>query len=187
MEGKSLADLRRQRPVDNAAFEKAYRSIQLELPLATLRQEGGITQAEMAQRLGVSQAAVSKFEGRGDFLCSTLFRYVQKIGAELEVKINLQNKKYDLVAKKYGADIFFGLVECAAAVEAVVQTSAMKAVEASAKIIYFKDFAVGNTRRRKAFAHAQPWVERQVRVGESEIADVLLNIAGKDENQSATA
>lgn len=186
MEGKSLADLRRERPVDNAAFEKAYRSIQLELPLAALRQEGGITQAEMARRLGVSQAAISKFEGRGDFLCSTLFRYVQKIGAELEVKINLNNKKYDLVAKGYGADLFFNLAECAAAVEAVVKTSVVKATEASDKIVYFRDFVSGN-RRRKTFSHAQPWVERQVRVDESEISNALFDISEKYENQSATA
>jgi transcriptional regulator with XRE-family HTH domain len=186
MEGKSLADLRRERPVDNAAFEKAYRSIQLELPLSTLRQESGITQVEMAQRLGVSQAAISKFEGRGDFLCSTLFNYVQKIGAELEVKINLRNKKYDLVAKSYGDDLFFNLTECAAAVEAVVHTATVKAAKASENIIYFKDFVANNGKRRKPPAQS-PWVEHQMREGEFEIADVLLNIAGKNENQSATA
>lgn len=184
MKGKSLADLRRERPVDDAAFKSAYRAIQLELPLAALRQDAGITQAEMAQRLGVTQAAVSKFEGRGDFLCSTLFRYVQKIGAQLEVKVHLRNKRYDLVPKSSGDDLFFTLAECANAVEAVATTAAMKVAKKSEKIVYFKEFA---SKRKKAAAHPPPWVTEPTQVLESDMADVLLSIMRKDENQSLTA
>lgn len=187
MEGKSLADLRRARPVDDAALQKAYRSIQLELPLATLRQDSGVTQAEMAQRIGVTQAAVSKFEARGDFLCSTLFRYVQTLGAELEVKIGLNGKKFDLVPKSYGSDVFFNLVECADAVEAVVKTVAAKAPKSSETVVSFKDFMAAKQKRKKAVAHGLSWRGVPKHSGSLEIADVLLNITGKDENQSATA
>jgi transcriptional regulator with XRE-family HTH domain len=187
MEGKSLAEIRRARGADAAALEKAYRSIQLELPLAALRQESGVTQTEMAQRLGVTQAAVSKFEGRGDFLCSTLFRYVQTLGAELDVKIKLSNKKFDLVAKNHEADFFFTLAECAEAVESVVKTVVVKAPKKSEKIVSFKDFALAKQRQKKAAPSNQSWNEVPSHSREFELADLLLNITGKDENQSATA
>lgn len=187
MEGKSLADLRRARPVADDSMQKAYRSIQLELPLAALRQDSGVTQAEMAQRLGVTQAAISKFEGRGDFLCSTLFRYVQTLGAEVEVKVGLNNRKFDLVPKSHGSDVFFSLAECAEAVEAVVKTVAVKAPKNNEKIVSFKDFMAAKQRQKKVATHALPWREVRTPSGELELADVLLNITGKDENQSASA
>lgn len=112
MDIKSLDDLRRNRgPADPELLKKAREEIQNELPLAALRKAVGVTQAEMAGRLGKSQAAVSKFEGRGDFLCSTLFRYAQSLGAEIELKINVASKRFCLSSHEEDGDLYFLLSE----------------------------------------------------------------------------
>ncbi|MER8958286.1 MULTISPECIES: helix-turn-helix domain-containing protein [unclassified Mesorhizobium] len=55
------------------------------ISLKTLRQALGLTQLELAQRLGVGQAAVSKIEQRGDVQISSLQRYVEALGARLRI------------------------------------------------------------------------------------------------------
>ena len=48
--------------------------------LAALRQAAELTQAELARRLGVTQAAISRIEQPHDLLLSTLNSYLQAIG-----------------------------------------------------------------------------------------------------------
>jgi predicted transcriptional regulator/DNA-binding XRE family transcriptional regulator len=55
------------------------------LSLKALRQAAGLTQVQMAERLGVGQAAVSKIEQRGDVQISSLQRYVEALGARLRI------------------------------------------------------------------------------------------------------
>jgi DNA-binding Xre family transcriptional regulator len=53
--------------------------------LAELRRDRGLTQAELAARLGISQSDVSKLERRDDLRLSTLRAYVEALGMDLEV------------------------------------------------------------------------------------------------------
>lgn len=53
--------------------------------LKALRCAAGLTQLEMAKRLGVGQAAISKIEQRGDVQISSLRRYVEALGASLRI------------------------------------------------------------------------------------------------------
>ena len=55
------------------------------LNLRRLRLMSGLTQAEMATRLNVQQAAVSKMEKGGEVHLSTVKRYVEALGASLHV------------------------------------------------------------------------------------------------------
>jgi DNA-binding transcriptional regulator YiaG len=48
--------------------------------LAALRQAAELTQAELAQRMGVTQAAISRMEQPHDLLLSTLNSYLRAIG-----------------------------------------------------------------------------------------------------------
>lgn len=57
------------------------------LSLKAIRQAAGLTQVEMAERLGIGQAAVSKIEQRGDVQISSLQRYVEALGARLRVDV----------------------------------------------------------------------------------------------------
>ncbi len=56
-----------------------------EMDLAELRQALALTQSTLAKTLGVGQAEVSKIEQRTDVFVSTLRRFVQAIGGELEI------------------------------------------------------------------------------------------------------
>lgn len=55
------------------------------LRLAELRRERGLSQAQVAAALGISQSDVSKLERRGDVRLSTLRRYVSALGGTLRV------------------------------------------------------------------------------------------------------
>lgn len=53
--------------------------------LKALREAAGITQSQMASRLGVGRSAISKIEARTDVHLSSLRRYVEALGASLRV------------------------------------------------------------------------------------------------------
>jgi DNA-binding transcriptional regulator YiaG len=50
--------------------------------LAMIRKAAQMTQVEVAKKLGVGQAAVSRLESREDMLLSTLYEYLTATGAE---------------------------------------------------------------------------------------------------------
>ncbi|MGP0025718.1 MAG: helix-turn-helix domain-containing protein [Streptosporangiaceae bacterium] len=50
--------------------------------LAMIRKATQLTQIEVARRLGVSQAAVSRMENRGDMLLSILYDYLTATGTD---------------------------------------------------------------------------------------------------------
>ena len=58
-----------------------------EVLLGELRALVGFTQDEVAEKLGVGQAAVSKLERRDDITLGSLRRYVAALGGELEISI----------------------------------------------------------------------------------------------------
>jgi len=53
--------------------------------LSELRTLAGLTQAQMAKRLGMTQGAVSGLEAREDTYVSTLRKYVEALGASLHI------------------------------------------------------------------------------------------------------
>ena len=56
-----------------------------ELPLHALRQARQLTQESLAKTLGSQQALVSKLERRADMYVSTLRRYIEALGGQLEI------------------------------------------------------------------------------------------------------
>jgi predicted transcriptional regulator len=57
-----------------------------EMPMHALRDALQFTQQQLAEELGVKQAAISKMERRPDHLVSTLRRFIEAMGGELELK-----------------------------------------------------------------------------------------------------
>jgi DNA-binding XRE family transcriptional regulator len=64
------------------ADEKA-RKLGRDMDLAELRRARTLSQEELAQTLGIGQAAVAKIEKRADMYVSTLRRFIKAMGGEL--------------------------------------------------------------------------------------------------------
>jgi len=89
--------LAKMSPAAQAAVEKGKRELLRRHPLAYIRHSLGILQQTVADRLAVSQAAVSKLEARNDFILSTLASYATATGGELSVRLNYEGKSFELV------------------------------------------------------------------------------------------
>jgi transcriptional regulator with XRE-family HTH domain len=57
----------------------------IEMPLHDLREARQLTQQQLAEHLKSGQAAVSKLERRTDMYVSTLRRFIEAMGGELEI------------------------------------------------------------------------------------------------------
>lgn len=64
--------------------------------LKDLRALRGLSQEELARRLGSKQASISRAEARSDFLLSTLKRHAEALGAELVVKMVFPDGEMEL-------------------------------------------------------------------------------------------
>lgn len=78
-------------PENRRLYEEESTKLDLWLQLVEARQAAGLTQQELANRLGVSQAQVARIEKRGydAYTLNTLRRYVRALGEgfTLEVKV----------------------------------------------------------------------------------------------------
>jgi DNA-binding transcriptional regulator YiaG len=64
--------------------------------LKELREQLGLSQEEIARRLGSKQASVSRAEARSDFLMSTLKKYAESLGGKLVVKMVFPDAEREL-------------------------------------------------------------------------------------------
>ncbi len=84
---------------DRVRAERVARRVEaelLDLSLAELRKELGVTQVEMAKAAEMTQSQLSKLERRDDHLISTLRRAVRALGGELEVTAVVGDKRVRL-------------------------------------------------------------------------------------------
>lgn len=68
----------------------------MEMDLRALREAAGLTQEELAQRVAVTQSELSKLERREDYRLSTLRRYVNALGGQLEIVAVVDGKRIRL-------------------------------------------------------------------------------------------
>jgi len=64
--------------------------------LAAVRHAFDLTQTELAERLGVSQANVAKIEKRSDLLVSTLRSYLAALGGEVRIVVSFHGRDVEL-------------------------------------------------------------------------------------------
>lgn len=80
---------------DAEEMDRAYA-----MNLAMVRKAAQLTQAEVARKLGVGQAAVSRLEGREDMLLSTLYDYLTATGAETaSIVVTVHGRRVELDLK----------------------------------------------------------------------------------------
>ena len=76
----------RMSPEAFARSEAKAEAMIREMTLADLREAKKLTQIQLAKKMHVNQAAVSKIERRADMYVSTLQRMIEKMGGKLEIR-----------------------------------------------------------------------------------------------------
>ena len=79
-------------PVRRARYDEELAKSELWLQLVEARQAAGLTQAELARRLGVSQAQVARLEKRGydAYTLNSLRRYVEALGSDFQLEVSVR-------------------------------------------------------------------------------------------------
>ena len=84
---------RRHEPVFPGFADMARRRKELSDALVTQRRALGLSQTEVAARMGTSQSAVARLEaGEGDFRLSTLERYAAAVGLDLAWRVGERDR-----------------------------------------------------------------------------------------------
>jgi predicted XRE-type DNA-binding protein len=77
-------------PADRLArIEAGVREDEAQMLLSELRKHAEMTQADVAEALGIHQPQVSRLESESDMQISTLSRLVRALGGDLEVFVTL--------------------------------------------------------------------------------------------------
>lgn len=81
-------------PENRAVYEEEAAKSELWLQLAEARQAAGLTQQEVARRLGVSEARVARIEKRGydAYTLNTLRRYVRALGSDFQLEVCVRHQ-----------------------------------------------------------------------------------------------
>jgi transcriptional regulator with XRE-family HTH domain len=87
---KKFAELKaRMSPEARARAEARTREMMADMLLGEVRELVGLTQEELARKLGVKQPTLSRLESQEDMQISTLQRLVKALGGELEIVVHL--------------------------------------------------------------------------------------------------
>lgn len=87
----TIDDILSRRPVDRARVEEHKQRMLAEVRayrLRELREQAGLTQAQLAERIGVGQRQVSKIENGdlGNAKVSTIRNYLEAVGGHLSIE-----------------------------------------------------------------------------------------------------
>jgi transcriptional regulator with XRE-family HTH domain len=75
-------------PEFSAALEAGYEEFKVGVLLRQAREEAGLTQEELAERLDTKKSAISRIENHaGDIRLSTLERYAKALGRQLSLEL----------------------------------------------------------------------------------------------------
>jgi len=64
--------------------------------IPAIRKAAELTQTEVAEKLGMAQAGVSRLENQGDMLLSTLGKYLEAVGQHPRLVIEIHGQDYEL-------------------------------------------------------------------------------------------
>lgn len=93
---KTLSDPIMNDPARAARVAEHEAAIRDSLGLGALRADRGVTQVQVAEGIGVTQARVSTLERQDDLYLSTLETYVQALGGTLSVQAVFPDQTVDL-------------------------------------------------------------------------------------------
>ena len=79
----------RMSPESRARAEARTKGMMADMLLAEVRRLVGLTQEELAKKLGITQPTLSKLESQDDMQISTLRRLITGLGGSLEILVHL--------------------------------------------------------------------------------------------------
>ena len=93
MGGTDLSVGRTPGPPDRYYLNAILHSCNIEvvIDLPAIRRAAGVTQVELAERLGVGQGQVSRTEHQTDLLLSSLTAYLRALGVNAELRIQVKD------------------------------------------------------------------------------------------------
>jgi len=83
-------------PEQRARSDERYQEMKLGMLIAEMRKHSGMTQTELADRLGIGQSTISQIESADDMHLATLKKIVGELGGE--VVIHMPNGDIPLTA-----------------------------------------------------------------------------------------
>jgi len=87
---KKFSELQASMDPKRLARAKAKsKEMMAEMLLAEIRKQTGLTQADLAESLGIKQPTLSKLESQSDMQISTLQRVIEALGGNLELIAHL--------------------------------------------------------------------------------------------------
>ena len=99
---RNFNELRNQLPAESRTrIDARVRASLHEMALQELRAARELPQERLAETLGIQQATVSKIERRADLYVSTLARFIEAMGGELEIRAVFPEGSVRL--KRFGA------------------------------------------------------------------------------------
>lgn len=79
---------RMEDPAAQAGYKRAERAYHLAEQVRQLRSMSGLTQKQLAERMGTTQSAVARLEGGGVYpTIETLEKVAEALGAEMEISL----------------------------------------------------------------------------------------------------
>ena len=85
---RNFRELQRKMASASRARSEARAAAMLkDMALDELRTARAMTQAELGRKLGLKQAAISRMERRTDVYVSTLTKFVEAMGGQLEIRV----------------------------------------------------------------------------------------------------
>ena len=102
--GRTWREIRGKRALNEERVETYRRLLDAEIRLNDLRRRRGLSQAEVAHALEVSQPNISRIESEDDLYLSTLARYVTALGGYLELRAVFPEETITLLRAPEAAD-----------------------------------------------------------------------------------
>ncbi len=89
--------LAKMSPERRARVKAEADDLHRESVLSQIRQQVGFTQADVAERLGVSQPTYAEFERGNNMRIGTLRKIVTALGGELTLQVSISGREYNLM------------------------------------------------------------------------------------------
>jgi DNA-binding XRE family transcriptional regulator len=85
---KYIAKRKKKSPSFAADFDKGYKDFKIGVLLKMARENAGLTQEQVAQKLSTKKSAISRIENHAeDIRLSTIERFAEAVGKRIELNI----------------------------------------------------------------------------------------------------